>query len=66
MKTNHWFPRNRLLSHLRIPASVTLITAAVIIAIAAFTPDSPETRLTNDNGANGGYVSDFTLVTGQS
>ena len=66
MKTNHWFPRNRLLSHLRIPASVTLITAAVISAIAAFTPDSPETRLTNDNGANGGYVSDFTLVTGQS
>ena len=66
MKTNHWFRRNRLLSHLRIPASVTLITAAVISAIAAFTPDSPETRLTNDNGANGGYVSDFTLVTGQS
>ena len=65
MKTNRWFPRNRLLSHLRIPASVTLITAAVVSAIASFTPDSPETRLTNDNGANGGYVSDYTLVTGQ-
>src|SRR5206468_11504877 len=27
--------------------------------------DPPNTRLTNDNGANGGYISDFTLVTGQ-
>src|SRR6266704_7104424 len=40
MKTNRWFTQNRLLSHLRIPAAVTLIAAAVVSAIAAFNPDT--------------------------
>src|SRR5712691_3743602 len=65
MKTPRWFPRTRLQSHLRIPTAVTLVGAAVVSAIASFKPDPHNTRLTNDNGANGGYVSDFTLVTGQ-
>ncbi len=64
MKTPRRFTQNRL-PHLRIATAVTLIAAAVVSAIASFKPDPPNTRLTNDNGANGGYVSDFTLVTGQ-
>jgi hypothetical protein len=40
MKTPRWFTRNRLLSHLRIPAAVTLIAAGVVSAIAAFNPDT--------------------------
>ena len=63
MKTPRWFNRNRV-SYLRIPAAVTLIAAAVVSAIAALNPGSPNTRLTNDNGANGGYVSAYTLATG--
>jgi hypothetical protein len=63
MKTPR-FIRNRLQSHLRIPTAVTLVAAAVVSAIASFNPNSADPRLTNDNGANGGYVSDFTLVTG--
>jgi hypothetical protein len=63
MKTAR-FIRNRLQSHLRIPTAVTLVAAAVVSAIASFNPNSADPRLTNDNGANGGYVSDFTLVTG--
>jgi hypothetical protein len=64
MKTLRRFTGNRLLSHLRIPAAATLVAAAVVSAIASFNPDPPptNTRLTNDNG--GGYVSDYTLVTG--
>ncbi|HCX30158.1 MAG TPA: hypothetical protein DHU55_10380, partial [Blastocatellia bacterium] len=65
MKTPRWFSGTRLQSHLRIPTAVTLVAAAVVSAIASFNPDPPNTRLTNDNGANGGYVSDYTLVTGQ-
>jgi hypothetical protein len=65
MKTLRQFTRNRLLSHLRIPAAVTLIAAAAFSAIASFNAD-PEMRLTNDNGANGGYKSDYTLVTGNT
>jgi hypothetical protein len=64
MKTLRRFTRTRVLSHLRIPIAVTLIAAAVVSAIASFNSDPPNTRLTNDNGANGGYVSDYTLVTG--
>src|SRR5436190_8675041 len=67
MKTPQ-FTRNRLLSHLRIPAAVTLIAAAVVIGgiASAFNPDPPppNTRLTNDDPALGGYTSDYTLVTG--
>src|SRR5437762_212764 len=65
MKTPRWFTRNRL-SYLRIPAAVTLIAAAVVIGgiASAFNPD-PERRLTNDDGTNGGYVSDYFLATGQ-
>jgi hypothetical protein len=63
MKTPHWFNQNRVFSHLRISAVVTLVAAAAVSAIASFTAD-PERRLTNDNGANGGYISDYTLVTG--
>src|SRR5207248_1910764 len=65
MKTPRWFTGNRL-SYLRIPAAVTLIAAAVVIGgiASAFNPD-PERRLTNDDGTNGGYVSDYFLVTGQ-
>src|SRR5205809_3987310 len=64
MKTPRWFTRNRL-SHLRIPAAVTLIAAAVVIGgiASAFNPD-PERRLTNDDPALSGYTSDYTLVTG--
>jgi hypothetical protein len=66
MKSNRWFNRqNRLLSHLRIASAIALVAAAAVSAIASFKPDPPNTRLTNDNGANGGYVSDYTLVTGQ-
>jgi len=65
MKTLRRFSGTRLQSHLRIPTAVTLVAAAVVSAIASFNPDPPNTRLTNDNGANGGYVSDYTLVTGQ-
>jgi hypothetical protein len=66
MKSNRWFNRqNRLFLLLRAASAVTLVAAAVVTAIASFNPDSPNTRLTNDNGANGGYVSDYTLVTGQ-
>src|SRR5438067_12504428 len=66
MKTPRWFSGNRLLSHLRIPAAVTLIVAAVVVGgiASAFNPD-PERRLTHDDGTNGGYVSDYFLVTGQ-
>src|SRR5438477_6403013 len=65
MKTPRSFTQNRL-SYVRIPAGVTLIAAAVVSAIASFNPDPPNTRLTNDNGANGGYVSAYRLATGIS
>src|SRR5207302_1721314 len=65
MKPLRRFSKNGCFSHLRITTVVTLIAAAVVSAIASFKPDPPNTRLTNDNGANGGYVSDFALVTGQ-
>jgi hypothetical protein len=71
MKTHRWFPWNRLFSHLRIPAAATLVVAAAVSAIASFNAD-PERRLTNDDGTpsipatNGGYISDYTLVTGNS
>jgi len=64
MKYPNWFTQNRLLSHLRIATAGALIAAAMVSAIAAFQPDPPDTRLTNDNGANGGYVSAYTLATG--
>src|SRR5437762_3331549 len=35
MKTARWFIQNRVLSHLRIPAAITLIAAGVVTAIAA-------------------------------
>src|SRR5437762_8897472 len=35
MKSPRWFTRNRLLSHLRVPAAVALIAAGVVTAIAA-------------------------------
>src|SRR5438477_12691420 len=65
-KPGHGFDRNRLLSHLRITVAATLIGAAVVSAIASFQPDPPNTRLTNDNPANGGYVSAYTLATGNA
>jgi hypothetical protein len=42
MKTNRWFSGTRLLSHLRIPAAITLIAAGVVSAIATvlFNPDT--------------------------
>src|SRR5438552_3376695 len=60
-----WFDRNRIASNLRIAVAGTLIAAAMVSAIASFQPAAPNTRLTNDNGANGGYVSDYTLATGK-
>src|SRR5437588_725963 len=63
-KPAHWFDRNRIVSNLRITVAGTLIAAAMVSAIASFQPAAPNTRLTNDNGANGGYVSDYTLATG--
>src|SRR5206468_7460980 len=63
MKSPNCFTQNRLLSHLRIATAGALIAAAVVSAIASFQPDPPNTRLTNDNGANG-YVSAYTLATG--
>jgi hypothetical protein len=65
MKTLHRFSQNRFFSHLRIAAAVTFMAAAAVSAIATLKPDPSNTRLTNDNGANGGYISDYTLVTGQ-
>jgi hypothetical protein len=64
MKSNRWFNQNLFFSRLRISAAVTLMAAAAISAIASLKPDPTNTRLTNDDGKNGGYVSDFTLVTG--
>jgi hypothetical protein len=64
LKSNRWFNQNPFFSQLRIAAAVTLIAAAVVSAIASLNPDPPNTRLTNDNGANGGYVSVYTLATG--
>src|SRR5438094_2198506 len=64
MKSRRWFTRTRRLSHLRIAGAIALIAAAVVSAIASLNTDPPNTRLTNDNGANGGYVSDYPLVTG--
>jgi hypothetical protein len=65
MKTLRQFTRNRLLSHLRIPAALTLIAAAAFSAIASFKPDPPaNTRLTNDDPTLSGYVSGYTLATG--
>jgi hypothetical protein len=64
MKSNRWFNQNLFFSHLRIVAAVTLMAAAAISAVASFKPASADPRLTNDNGANGGYISDYTLVTG--
>src|SRR5205085_9473708 len=63
-KPAHWFDRNRIASNLRITVAGTLIAAAMVSAIASFQPAAPNTRLTNDNGANGGYVSDYTLAAG--
>jgi hypothetical protein len=39
MKTNRSFTRNRLVSHLRIPAAITLIAAGVVSAIAVVLTD---------------------------
>jgi hypothetical protein len=64
MKSNRWFNQNFFFSHLRIAAAVTLMAAAAISAVASFKPASADPRLTNDNGANGGYISDYFLVTG--
>src|SRR5438046_7128218 len=64
MKLPNWFTQNPLRSHLRIATAGALIAAAVVSAIASFQPDSTDTRLTNDNGANGGYVSAYALATG--
>src|SRR5947199_1814407 len=63
MKSVRWFNQNLLFSHLRIAAAVTLMAAAAVSAIAAFKPDPPNTRLTNDDPALSGYTSDYTLVT---
>ncbi len=52
----HEFDRNRIVSNLRIAVAGTLIAVAMVSAIAAFQPEPPDARLTNDNGANGGYV----------
>src|SRR5437868_12694811 len=52
-KPAHWFDRNRIASNLRITVAGTLIAAAMVSAIASFQPAAPNTRLTNDNGANG-------------
>src|SRR5437773_10535091 len=64
MKSPNWLTQNRLQTHQRIATADALIPAAVVNAIASFQPDPPDTRLTNDNGANGGYVSAYTLATG--
>jgi hypothetical protein len=42
-----------------------LALAATVVAVPAAQASPANARLTNDNGANGGYVSDYTLVTGQ-
>src|SRR5438105_121212 len=58
-----FFHSNSFRKYPRIGISGALIAAAVVSAIASFQPDPPNTRLTNDNGANG-YVSAYTLATG--
>src|SRR5712691_3293408 len=40
MKTNRWFTRNRLLSHLRIASAVTLMSAAAAMAVMAVDSDT--------------------------
>jgi hypothetical protein len=40
MKANCWFPRNRLLSHLRIATAATFISAAPAMALFAMLPMS--------------------------
>ncbi len=42
-----------------------LALVAIVVAVPAAQASPANARLTNDNGANGGYVSDYTLVTGQ-
>src|SRR5438034_61470 len=44
-------------------AACVLLSSAIAAPVAHAAPANA--RLTNDNGANGGYVSDYTLVTGQ-
>ena len=39
-------------------------SVALVCGLAVTTAQAQDTRLTNDNGANGGYVSDYTLTTG--
>jgi len=38
--------------------------AALVVALPAAQATPTNVRLTNDNGSNGGYVSDYTMVTG--
>ena len=37
---------------------------ALVVALPAAQATPTNLRLTNDNGSNGGYVSDYTMVTG--
>src|SRR5690348_8285905 len=60
------FDRNRIVPNLRLAVAGIFIAAAMVSAIASFRPDTPDTRLTHDNGANGGYVSVYTLATGNA
>jgi hypothetical protein len=64
MKTPHWFNRNRFFSVVRIASAGTLVAAAAVSAIASAFKPAANTRLTNDNGANGGYISAYKLATG--
>src|SRR5216117_3867346 len=44
MKTNRWFNRNRVVSHLRVASAGTLISAAAAMAFVAVRPSSAVTQ----------------------
>jgi hypothetical protein len=50
-------------SALLVAALLAVVTTVIAVPAAQASPANA--RLTNDNGANGGYLSDYTLVTGQ-
>jgi hypothetical protein len=55
MKTHRWFNRNHLSSHLRIPAAVTLISAAAAMALLAASPGSRQIVRSGTSSPQTGY-----------
>src|SRR5439155_10716874 len=58
--------RRDLMRGRRLPVAVVAsVMLGGLIGVPIAHAGPADVRLTNDNGANGGYVSDYTLVTGQ-